>query len=706
MTLKKEFRVISVLVSMILMNLPAFAQPDMTGKPIVLDVNSIHWTLNKTKGDGGMVNEYSWNFATYGPDFEFYWPSDEYLSNMLYQIFSPIMLSDQGLIDTAGIRHSKFVEPSQPISSAATDWTLERRRYRPPNVIVDGVKLNPQYNWQVDRTLPADEVAEFNDLIPLYGMRAHVTLYAFSNPELSNIVIWKVTLAFTGEVALPKTHITTRLPDQTISMWWPFSISFGPTMGGYDQVYGGYPVESENVLDDWMKMKSNLVTDDPRDSLYIAYYYASYLSGLAGAPTYPNGSQDASFNPDRTTGHIYSPQVPGYSLLYAPVSVQNSGDNVAQPYSMMHASIALNLWQSGQNFRNVYVGTESADKFPPDPVTAGLGLEKGPMRFVTAGPYDLTKNAAAGRYDSVTFVYVIASGATPYEVADSIGKAWFKGQITDAQKDSFLLTTGKDSLMNSIDRAYWAWDQISHGRPIPAAPPPPDINVESGPDRITVHWSYPDPTYFNNAVTGVDDWAAWKVYRKKGGYYVDDPYDIQTNNLGATWQLVYETHNRSDTAFVDSTVTRGVDYYYAVSAVNNGTQNHGLDPGVGLESSWYATRTSVAAASYKAGLSVSGQVRVVPNPYSVAAGALNFSGTPNKLLFVNLPYKCTLAVYTETGDLITRWQHIGTADDTWDQKTTSNQYVTSGIYILAVTDAQGVSGQNLSDQFVKFVIVR
>ncbi len=696
-------RILTIIAVVALYQATAMSQENPSAPPLIIDVNSINWTLSKTRGDGGMVNEYSWNFATFGPDFDFYWPADQYLSNMLYQIFSPIMLSDSGIVDTLGVRHPKFAEPSQPISQPATDWTWERRRYRPPNVTVDGVQLNPPYQWQVDPKLPADEVAEFDDLIPAYGMRAHVTVYAFSNPDLSNVAIWKVTLKFTGEVALPKTHVTTRLPDQTISMWWPFSISFGPTMGGYEEVYGGYPVESENVLDDWYQIPNKYVTDDARKDLLAAYYWCYYNSTLVGTPTFPNGSQDASGNPDRTTGHLYSPQVPGYALLYAPVSVQNNSDDPNQPYSMMHASIANNLWQTGQDFRNVYVGTESNDKFPPDPITMGIGIQKGPMRFVTAGPYSMTKNSAAGRYDSVTFVYAIGAGTVPYEVADSVGKAWFSGKITDAAKDSIILAGGKDSLANSLDRAYWAWDQISHGRPVPAAPAPPDVNVTSGPDRITVNWSYPDPSYFNNAVTGVDDWYAWRVYRKTGAYYVDDPLD---NKSGAQWQLVYQTTDRNVTTYIDTNVVRGVNYYYAVTAVDNGSQNNGIDPGTKMESSRYATRTTVAASSYKPGLSVSGQVRVVPNPATVAAGALAYAGTPDKLLFVNLPVSCTLSIYTETGDKVRTWQHYGTADDTWDQRTSGNQYVASGIYILAVTNSKGLNGQSLPDQFVKFVLVR
>lgn len=73
---------------------------------------------------------------------------------------------------------------------------------------------------------------------------------------------------------------------------------------------------------------------------------------------------------------------------------------------------------------------------------------------------------------------------------------------------------------------------------------------------------------------------------------------------------------------------------------------------------------------------------------------------------MNFPVKCALSIYTETGDLVKRWEHYGKADDEWDQRTSDNQYVASGIYILAVTNSEGLNGEKLPDQFVKFIIVR
>jgi hypothetical protein len=493
------------------------------------------------------------------------------------------------------------------------------------------------------------------------------------------------------------------LPDQTIRFWWPIAFSFGPSKAGEYSTIGGFSYEGEDDLDSWFKRKSELLPNRSRDSLAVAYYYDHrYLE----TQVYPNGSTDDMGDPDRVNGFLHSTQIPGYTLLYASTSYVDKNDDTKQPYALAHASIGEDLWgRRDVGLKETYRGDDVRGRFPLDPISAGLATraQKGPMRFITTGPYELTKNRAQNRFDSLTFVYAVGCGSIPWNAADSIGKAWLSKQITDEEKDAWVLK-GRDSLWKVLDRANWAWDRLSRGLSIPSPPPPPDITVASGPDKIIVTWSYPDPAYFKDPETGVNDWHSWRVYRKQGAFYINDPLDQRSK---ARWELVYETQDRTKTTYIDESIQRGVDYYYAVTAVDNGTQNStGLDTGMRLESSRYITRSQLPATSFKPGLSESNKVRVVPNPATVAAGGLGFSGTPNKILFVNLPVKCTLKIFTETGDLVRSIEHYGTADHEWDQRTDDNQYVTSGIYVLAVTECQGLNGESLDNQFVKFVLVR
>ncbi|MBI2619044.1 MAG: hypothetical protein HYW57_03090 [Ignavibacteriales bacterium] len=676
--------------------------------PMAVDVGNFQMSMNKLMGEGGLQTQFSWMLTGANPSQTeiFYWPRDQWQSNMLYQIFNPVVLDDNGIIDEFGQPHALYTRGDALTNAGVTDWAIETRRYRPPSIIVDGIELTPPYRWEVDPSLVSDIKLEFEDVCPQFGIRSHVEVFAFSNPSHGDYFIWKATQKFTGEIRRPRdlTAGVDSLPDQTIRIWWPISFSFGPSKAGERHVNGAFGFEGEDDLDSWFVRKSDLVTGSARESLYVAYYWDD---DNPNAQTYQTvGSSDDAGDPDRTTGFLHSPQIPGFALLHADMSASDPSDDPAQPYAMPHATIVADFWgRRDVGLRLTYRGDDGRGRFPLDAITAGLATapQKGPMRFITMGPYDLTKNAALGRYDSISFAVAVGVGSIGYETADSLGRAWFNNEITDAQKRDFI-AMGRDSLWKVMDRANWSWDRIKKGLPIPSPPPPPDVEVTSGPDRITVSWSYPDGSHFSDPTTGVDDWSAWRVYRKRGAYYVNDPLDQQS---GERWELVFETQSRNVTSYVDASVQRGVDYYYAVTAVDDGTQNtFGVSPGEALESSRYVNRSQLPTASFKPGLNVSGLVRVVPNPATVAAGALGFAGTPDKILFVNLPVECRLRIFTETGDLVKTIDHYGTADHEWDQRTDQNQYVSSGIYILTVTEAKNINGKPLDNQFVKFVLVR
>ena len=678
--------------------------------PMEINVGKFTMPFNKINGEGGLQSQFSWTFETGGsPSNSFHWPRDYWRATMLYQIFNPFTLDDNGIIgyDRNDLPKNYAMGTdggSKVVNIGATDWAIQTRRYRPPQVIVDGLPLIAPYRWNVDPNLISDQKVEFEDVCPQYGFRSHVEIYAFSNPNHGDYLIWKVTHKFTGELRTPLT-LTARkdtIPDQTIKIWFPIALSFGPSKAGTYKTIGGYGDEATDDLDDWDKRKVNLV-NGKRDSLYFAYYYDS---DNPGGITYSNGSSDDTGDPDRTNGYLYSTQIAGYALLYADKSASEKIDDRNQPYSMPHANIDPDIWgRTGPATKLTYRGDDSRGRFPHDPISAGLQTRpgKGPMRFITSGPYDLTKNTAEGRFDSVTFVYAIGCGSISRKEADSVGRAWFNGEISDADKKAYIMR-GKDSLWKALENAYWAWDKISKGQHIPAAPPSPDIEVTSGPSRIAVSWSYPDASYFKDATTGVNDWYAWRVYRKRGALLTNDPLD---QNGGAEWVLVYETTDKNQTSYIDFDVDRGYDYYYAVTAVDNGSQNiDGIHPGEKIESSRYTNMSQLPSVAFAPGLNESDKVRVVPNPATVAAGGVLTGGSPDKISFFNLPVKCKLHIFTETGDLVKTIDHYGTADEEWNQRTDTNQYVVSGIYVLAVTECESLDEKPLDNQFVKFVLVR
>ncbi|MBP7461358.1 MAG: fibronectin type III domain-containing protein [Candidatus Delongbacteria bacterium] len=685
------------------------AQKNYNGPPMFLNVNAISWDLKKLNGEGQFSNQYSWMLT--GDNKEntevFWWPADVWHSQMLYQVFNPVCFDDNGFTNQLGEHR---IIPYKCVNGGANDYSHEIRRYRPAYVTVDNTPLYQEYRWQVDPTLKSDIHCTWEDIYVNYGLRVRGEVMAFSNPDHQDYVIYKMTYKFTGETKRPleDPKEIDIYPDQTVTLWTPLSFSFGPSKCGEYGALGFFAYEAEDDLDSWFEMTSSLVTTKARKNLKVAYYWDYILSGSAA---YPNGSKDDMGDPERDkgTGHLLSPQIPGFSLLYAPKSNTDLSDDPEQPFSMPHAGIVQDLWnRTDPGIRNMYLGTDERGKFPKDWITEGRATkpEKGPMRFITAGPYTLTKSTGTVpydsnfHYDSFTVVYAVGVGSISQEMARKTGQDWYQGLITDQQKDSIILT-GTDSLAKVMDRAYWAFSQDMN---IDDPLPPPDLNVQSDADRVIVKWSYPDNRYYLDPDTQVDDWYAWRVYRKKGAAYVNDPYD---NASGEEWKMVFETTDRTVTEYIDTDVMRGTSYYYAVTAVDDGRHNgSGLFPGKKLESSRYVNRTGVPAIPFKAGLQESDKVRVVPNPATVKAGGLGFPGDPNRIVFAKLPYQCKLQIFTETGDLISSFDHQGTDQEVWNQRTDNNQYIMSGCYILAVTNAKNVSGGSLPDQFVKFVIIR
>ncbi|MCD6205706.1 MAG: hypothetical protein J7L22_08590 [Candidatus Marinimicrobia bacterium] len=705
----KVNEIIPILILSIIFSTSSFlyAQRDSTGTPMFINVNAINLELKKLNGEGQFTNQYSWMLT--GDNRQetevWYYPCDQWHSQLLYQIYNPIAISDSGIIDEDSIKYIIPPEDGSAFRSVGVNvYSWERRRYRPPYVTVDNIPLYREYTGTVDPNLPADMIATWKDILRNFGLHVRVDLYAYSNPNHDNYFIWKTSYKFTGETRPPIEDPGPEdfFPDQSIKLWIPLAWSFGPSKAGEREVTGTWPYEGTDDLDSWFEGPSKLVTGLARNNLKIAYYWDYKSSNISAA--YPNGSKDDIGDPDRGTGHLLSPQIPGFALLHASSTGFNSeNDDTDQPYSMPHASILSDFWgRRDLGRRDTYIGDDSHGRFPLDPITENIDTKPsyGPMRFITIGPYELEKNSATGVYDSVCAVYAIAVGSISWEKADSVGKAWFQGDITDEEKDNYIMT-GRDSLFNAIDRAFWTW---SRDFDIPDPPPPPDVTVISDADRVQVKWSYPDEDYFKDPDTGVDDWYAWRVYRKKGAAYVNDPLDDYS---GDVFELIYETRDRTETTYLDTNVTRGVSYYYAVTAVDDGTQNtDGLFPGQKLESSRFVNRTGLPAIPFKGGLNVSDKVRIVPNPATIDGGGLNFPGRPDVILFARLPYKCTLKIFTETGDLVTVIEHFGTDQEEWNQRNDANQYVSSGLYILAVTNAVDEDGNSLAEQFEKFVIVR
>jgi hypothetical protein len=201
-------------------------------------------------------------------------------------------------------------------------------------------------------------------------------------------------------------------------------------------------------------------------------------------------------------------------------------------------------------------------------------------------------------------------------------------------------------------------------------------------------------------ISGPDPNAPWYSLGKNTGFE-----DIYNDSL-----KMFE--------FIDSTVTNGFEYTYAVTAYDMGISGAILNPNSfnnGDETLFTIDTLYIANPEkwsrpngYKSIESPKGtttydsnfitivptnlpqndmsNIKVVPNPYIAQS---NFYETEyiKKLYFTNLPAKCDITIYTVNGEKIISLKHDSfiSGDKSWDLRTINNQEISPGLYIFSVT---------------------
>lgn len=216
-------------------------------------------------------------------------------------------------------------------------------------------------------------------------------------------------------------------------------------------------------------------------------------------------------------------------------------------------------------------------------------------------------------------------------------------------------------------------------------------------------------------VSGEDPNAPWFSLGSNTG--LDDIFNSETG--------MYE--------FIDSTVVDGLQYTYAITAYDMGVSGAEVDPEIITinETDYYSLDTLyqanpdkwAAPFGYKSienprgtivqdknfvtvtpGVQVTNNlnnVNVVPNPY-VVHSKFNESEYLRNLLFNNLTARCTIKIYTITGELVNTIEHDDEESgfEEWDLRTMNNQEAAPGLYIFTVESDD-------NQKFVgKFAIIR
>lgn len=347
----------------------------------------------------------------------------------------------------------------------------------------------------------------------------------------------------------------------------------------------------------------------------------------------------------------------------------NSGND---PYNPTRMREEYDLMTAGHRATRHAYAVEPSGNFAVQRANPNLGTSGGFSYANGYGPYTL------GPGESIRLVVAEGVSGLSRDEAIRVGRLFKDGAINDAAKNEMVLT-GRDSLFQTFQRAI---DNFESGYAIPRPPLPPSVvEVNSGGDRITVSWEpHPD----------AGDIKAYRIYRA-------------TERYDSTYYLVHEA-SPAERSFDDREPIRGLQYFYYIVSVADapaGTPPE-IAPGGELISSRYWTQTYDPAFLRRAPGERMDEIRVVPNPYSIAQDRTVRYDIQDRLAFLNVPGECTIKIYTEIGELIETIEHTdGSGDAFWDLTTSSRQVVVSGVYIAVIENHE--TGDRAMR---KFVVIR
>ena len=397
-----------------------------------------------------------------------------------------------------------------------------------------------------------------------------------------------------------------------------------------------------------------------------------------------------SFGPivnDQPTGEYLAPAYVGYKLLYASPN-QLGQESRVNRYGWSAASNSIDLSGPFTNIgsleaqyaamQDVRLTSSFVSSF-----TDTVFMRRSRMwSMMSLGPWNILPG------DSIRIVIAEIVNGVDYGIALQ-PKLYPPNSISSLSRSLFD---------KSVDQSQFTFDN-NFNHPDPPAAPEFTVDYNRGENTVAnvLKWgieaeSIPDPDDEQLDLVG------YIIYRSE--YLPIGPWiPIDTVFVSDPKYL-----NGLEYTYVDSVVTIGQGYYYALTSFDNGriswTGVQTITNVPPLETSIFANRKQtpfIATIAPKGNLE---EILVVPNPFIIGEGQSQ-PGAGDQIQFVNLPNPCTIRIYTVRGDLV---KTINVEDGTgaivsWDQVTDYGQFVESGVYIFHV-DFNG--GSKLG----KFAIVR
>lgn len=323
--------------------------------------------------------------------------------------------------------------------------------------------------------------------------------------------------------------------------------------------------------------------------------------------------------------------------------------------------------------------------------------------------------------DSIRITNMRACGGIDVEEARRIGRIWNEKKQASApeaewmsQADIDLVKSGRDTVMKAAALAYWnfngefppnvtgtelaAWGISDFVTTKPAqygpydapdGPRPPSFISVRPVNRIgiEVRWGT-EPETDPDHDTKVPDFAGYRIYRQEASRM--GPWVVMTSGPAENFVEVAEQGVfPAGRAYYDVSVTPGVDYWYCVTAYDDGTQNW-EQPNRSLESTRWWTWSGFS----NLGVTAPGQVGVdqaakpdrfylkqnIPNPFNPTT-TIEFGvaeAGPTKLVIYNASGQVVRTLLDKTVP-------AGLHAATWDGTDQLGRSVASGLYIYRLT---------------------
>ncbi|MGE5498723.1 MAG: hypothetical protein ACM3Q2_11660, partial [Syntrophothermus sp.] len=351
----------------------------------------------------------------------------------------------------------------------------------------------------------------------------------------------------------------------------------------------------------------------------------------------------------RTTGYA------GYAIL----SATPAKNNLPQPSVVLYAQLLNNeryLTLTSSTPLNMYKILNGEDKT----LQAKPGDRLSPFMLMSAGPYDM--NAGA----SVKIVVVEAVNGISQEEA-------LKGLASQP-----LLPQGEEMLKSTVKLAA---DLFNNNYKVKRLPPPsPEAQIIPVPanQSITINWD-PVDVNWKDPVTDSSDFSEYRVYRSSISY--NGPFELlRSVDPGmSTDRSRFFDAKKNKWSVEDRSISLGAGYYYAVTSVDEDGNESG-----------FTNRNSTPVFSVRNPSTDVSKIKVFPNPFKKVSG-FPVSGSENSIVWTNLPARCTIRIYTTSGDLIRTLEHDnqGSGEETWNQLTDARQKTAPGAYFWTVESPAG-----------------